>query len=134
MEIHEITTDLMRILELKLLEHVPTGEFNKDNLAHDIMNNILDNLFTKSLYELRQSGQINVLASKEVIRFSLEKAGQFMCDEPKSIHDAFKGFLKEHQAEEVYEESVKMSEYLIGALPLLIEEYLNTNDFFKPEA
>jgi hypothetical protein len=132
MQIEEITADLMRILELKLLEHVPTGEFNKDNLTYDIMNNLLDNLFTKSIHELNQSGQINVLASKEVVRVSLEKAGQFMCDEPKLISKAFQGYLKQHQSEEVYDEALKMSEYLIGALPLLIEEYINTNEFFVP--
>lgn len=129
MEIEEVTNDLMKMLELKLLNHIPEGEFNQDNITHNVMKNLLDNLYMKSLFELKQAGVAKTLAPKQTLKTCLEMSGQLMCDEPKSIQKAFDAYLKENQSPEIYDEAVKMSEYLIGALPLLIEEYVATHDF-----
>ncbi len=130
MQIEDITNDLMRMLELKLLEHVPTSEFNKNDLTRNVMNNILDNTFMKSLYELRKSGAINAMMPKQVIKSCLENAGQFLCDQPGEIESAFNQYLKAHQPEELFKEASEMGKYVIGALPLLIEEYIAKNEFF----
>jgi hypothetical protein len=57
-----------------------------------------------------------------------------MCDEHDSINEAFKGYLRTHQDDDLFDEAAKKSKYLIGVLPLLTEEYVTTNEFFQANA
>lgn len=122
------------MLEFKLLDHLKPGEFNKDNLTRSIMNNLLDNLFMKSLHELKQEGGLNVMATNQMAKVCLEKVGKTMALQPDPVIGAFKSYLKEHQKEEIFDDAAKMGEYLVGALPLLIEEYILTSENFKVDA
>ena len=132
MKIEHITADLMRILELRLLEHLPEGEFNKDNITSNVMNNLMENIFMKSLNEVRSSGASNVMMPQQILKSCLEKSAQSFTNDAESIKNAFNGYLKQNQSEEIFEEASKMGEYLIGALPVLIEEYISKNeDHFK---
>lgn len=129
MQIENITTDLMRMLELKLLDHVPTGEFNKDNMTSNVMNNLLENIFMKSLNEVRSSGAVNLMLPNKILKASLEKSILSFENDADSIQKAFIGYLKSNQSEEVFAEASKMSQYLIGALPVLLHEYIASNNF-----
>lgn len=130
MQINDITNDLMRMLELKLTGHLNEGEFNQNNLTYNVMSNILENLFMKSIHDLRKTGALNVMASKQVTLTGLKRVIVVLDSEPKSTIDAFNGYLKQHQKSEIYDDASKMAEYLVGALPVLIDEYIHTNEYF----
>ena len=129
MNIDQITTELMKILELKLLDHIPSNEFNRNNITRNVMNNLMQNIFMKSLHEVQNSGAINVMMPQQVIKVCLDKCIDSFTNDSESIKNAFNAYLKQHQSEEIFDEASQMGEYLIGALPVLIGEYLEKADF-----
>lgn len=132
MNVIDISDELLKLLELKLTGEV--DNFNAGNLTYNVLNNLMTNLFAKAKYELKQSDKISHMTQQELNRFCLENAAHTMTEYPKQLKAAFTQSVIQNQKEEIHSDSIKLGEYLIGALPFIIEEFLHTNEYFNPKS
>jgi len=119
----------MKILEVKLAGKVE--DFNANNLTYNITNDILENLFAKCKHDLQSAKTIAPISKKELTIYCLEGSAHLMTNEAKGLISAFKENIKATQNKEVQSDCIKLGEYLIGALPYLIEILIMDKEFIE---
>lgn len=129
MNTHEITGRLMKILEVKLAGKVE--DFNANNLTYTITNDILENLFAKCRHDLQSAKTVAPISKKELTVYCLEASAHLMTNESKSLITAFTENIKATQKKEIQGDCIKLGEYLIGALPYLIEILMMDKEFIE---
>lgn len=127
MNTQEITGRLMKILEVKLAGKVE--DVNTNNLTYNMTNDILENLFAKSRYDLENGKTLPPISNKELTTYCLESSAHIMTNEPDDFLKAFKRNIRSTQKAEIQGDCIKLADYLFGALPYLIEVLMHDKEF-----